>query len=205
VARGRKPILAIGAVLLLGTLSVAAFEISGWVGQPFPGFLVLANRVVASAGLTAWPATASGDIYQSEIVEVDGRPVEDVSDIHAYVQAVPVGTVVRYRLHSGAESFERDIATRRFDGSDGLLLFGAYLLNGLAFGAMALLILYLRGDDRRSVGTATFFWIAAMFRSCSCNCCTSTGDGGFFCSSLKSSSITFSNEVESRPSNLTMW
>jgi signal transduction histidine kinase len=76
---------------------------------------------------------------------------------------VPVGTSVRYRLHSGAETFERDIATRRFDSTDGLLLFGAYLLNGLAFGAMALLILYLRGDDRRSVGTAVFFWIAAMF------------------------------------------
>ena len=48
--RIRDPILVLGLVLALLATSAA------WIGRTFPGFLVLENRVVASAGLAHWPA-----------------------------------------------------------------------------------------------------------------------------------------------------
>ena len=61
------------AALLLLTLAVTGmWEAACWVSRPFPGFLVLANRVVASAALPGWPATRGGEIFQHEVVAIDG-------------------------------------------------------------------------------------------------------------------------------------
>jgi len=43
-------------VLLIAAVSCALTS-SRWIGRPFAGFLLLENRVVASAGLAQWPGT----------------------------------------------------------------------------------------------------------------------------------------------------
>ncbi len=142
---------------------LGAFEAASWIGRPFPGFLVLENRVVASAGLAHWPATAAGAIYQHEVVAVDGRPLEDARALQAYVESLPPGTPVRYRLRQGEREREREVATRRFSGPDFFLLFGAYLLGGLSMGGVAIAIRRLRPADRTARGTATALSIIGLW------------------------------------------
>lgn len=161
--RSRDPVLWIAAASLVLAAVVGVTEARGWIGKTFPGFLVLENRVVASAGLSHWPAIAGGEIYQHEIVAVDGRPLRSASELGALVAALPEGAPVRYRFRSGDREFERVVETRRFETLDAVLLFGAYGLTGLAFGAIALLIRYLRGSDRLADGTFAFFWIGALY------------------------------------------
>ncbi len=160
---GRDWVLAAGVVIVLATGSIGLVEATTWVGKAFPGFLVLQNRVVASAGLQRWPATEGGEIYQFEVVGIDGRVLRDVAEVHAHVESVPIGTPIRYELRRGDRVIERVIETRRFDNVDLLLLFGAYLFTGLAFCGVAIGIRFLRGKDRVAVGTALGLFIIGMY------------------------------------------
>ena len=57
----------------LAVLVVASTGILGavqWIDRPFPGFLVLDNRVVASAGLSHWGATQGGYVFD----KLEGQP-----------------------------------------------------------------------------------------------------------------------------------
>ena len=63
-------VIAIAALLCVGLAGLHAAL--SQVGKPFPGFLLLGNRVVASVGLSLWPATAGGQIFQHQVVSVDG-------------------------------------------------------------------------------------------------------------------------------------
>jgi diguanylate cyclase (GGDEF)-like protein len=141
-----------------GTLGAVA-----WIDKPFPGFLVLENRVVASAGLSRWPATEGGDIYQHQIVAVNGDPLASVQALWSRVREVPVGTPLVYRFERAGQRFERTIATRRFDLTDFGLLFGAYLLNGLVMGAAALGIRYLRGAHPLAKATVPLLLISSVW------------------------------------------
>jgi hypothetical protein len=123
-------VLAAGAVGLAGAV--------GQVGKPFPGFLLLENRVVASIGLSLWPATSGGEIFQSEVVATDGVPLERAEQLTQRVRSLPVGTPVAYLMRHGGEQLTRSIPTREFGWRDFFLLHGLYLLNGLALGVGAL-------------------------------------------------------------------
>ncbi len=159
----RDPLLHAAAALLVGVAALGVAGSSSWVGKTFPGFLVLENRVVASAGLSHWPATRGGEIYQHEIVSVDGVPLEDAAALRARVEAEPPGTPLRYRFRRGEAEFERVIETRLFDRTDFALLFGSMLLSGLALGGVALLIRSLRGNDRLASGSFPSLYIVGLW------------------------------------------
>jgi diguanylate cyclase (GGDEF)-like protein len=159
----RDRVLAAALALVLGAGTVALWGAAGWIGRPFPGFLVLENRVVASAGLARWPAVAQEDIYQHQVVAVDGRVLASAEHLWEHVQAVPEGTPLVYRFRRGDLTFERSIATRRFDHVDFALLFGAYLLNGLVMGAVALAIRHLRGSHPLSNATFPLLLASALW------------------------------------------
>ncbi len=143
----RPAIPTLAALLLLAVMAVGLWEASAWVTRPFPGFLVLANRVVASAALPGWPATRGGEIFQHEIVAIDGVELTRVAQLHERVSSLPSGTRLRYRFRSGDREFERTIPTRRFGLRDFTLLFGSYLLNGLVLGGCGLALLVRRGSS----------------------------------------------------------
>ena len=146
MAKLSRPLPSSIAVLAL-LLCVGIVGVTGaasWIGKPFPGFLVLENRVVASVGLSLWPATADGEIYQHQVVQVGDAVVESPHSLHAVVASVPVGTPLVYRFQRGDHELVRSIETRRFGGSDFALLFGLYLLNGVIMGGVALVALRAR-------------------------------------------------------------
>ncbi len=144
-SRTAIPILC--ALLLLGLAGTGLWAATAWVGKPFPGFLLLGNRVVASASLPAWPATRGGEIFQHEVVSIDGVPLGSAEQLLGTIRSEPAGTPFRYRFRSGGREFERSIPTRRFGALDFTLLFGVYLLNGLVLGGCALALLVWRGGS----------------------------------------------------------
>ena len=161
--RVRDPILILGGVLALGIAALGGLSSSQWVGQPFPGFLLLENGVVASAGLAHWPAVSGGEIYQQELLAYDGRSLEDADALRSYVAGLPVGTEVTYRLVGGVGESVRVIPTRAFRSLDFWLLFGSYLVCGLGLTGVALGIRFLGGRDPAARGSAASLWLIGMW------------------------------------------
>jgi diguanylate cyclase (GGDEF)-like protein len=151
------------AALVLLTGVAGTLGAVGWIDEPFPGFLVLDNRVVASAGLSRWPVTEGGEIYQHEVISVDGAPLESAQAVWSYVRELPIGTPVVYRFERAGREFVRTVATRRFELTDFLLLFGAYLLNGLVMGAAGLGIWRLRGSHPLARATVPLLLISSVW------------------------------------------
>jgi signal transduction histidine kinase len=145
----------VAAWVLIGSLA--------WIGRPFPGFLVLENGVVASAGLARWPATAGGAIYQQHVVAVDGVPIADGAALRARVARAPAGTVFQYALSDASGVRTVDVPSRRFDRTDWLLLFGTYAFCGLGLCAMALCIRFLRGRDQLANGSFPALYLVGIF------------------------------------------
>src|SRR5881628_1224610 len=78
--RVRLGAIAIGlAALLLAARTTLTS--AGWVGRVFPGFMLLDNRVVASVGLAHWSGSLVSDLYQSEVVSMDGAAVGSTADV----------------------------------------------------------------------------------------------------------------------------
>src|SRR5262245_39327664 len=77
------------ALLLAGRTTRTSLR---WIGHPFPGFMVLDNRVVASIGLANWSGAGVPDLYQRQVVAVDGRPVASAAALYAEVASRPVRT-----------------------------------------------------------------------------------------------------------------
>ncbi len=142
--RHRIPVAGSVGALLATVGLLAVVEAGTWIGRPFPGFLVLANRVVASAALPAWPASRGGLLFQHEVAAVDGEPVRDGTALRARVEARPPGTTFAYTLRRDARILERRIESRRFGAGDFAWLFGAYFLNGAVLGACGVAILARR-------------------------------------------------------------
>ena len=139
-----------------------------WIGRPFPGFVLIDNRVIASIGLAHWSGTAVPELYQSEVVAVEGQVVQSTADIYARVRSAPPGVLLHYHLLRGGHERDVEIATQPFMLRDWLLLFGTFLLNGGTYLAAGLVVWLLRpraplGQALLVLGTSwAFFLLTAM-------------------------------------------
>src|SRR5881396_1666600 len=83
------------AILAIGC--VAGVRSLGWRGAPFPGFFLLPNRVVPSAGLPGWSGVAEGrPPFQEVLLAVDGTPVVSGADGYRRAAAHQAGEPVEY-------------------------------------------------------------------------------------------------------------
>jgi signal transduction histidine kinase len=133
--------IGLAAIVLATTTTITSLQ---WIGRVFPGFMLLDNRVIASVGLADWTGTAVPDLFQSEVLAVDGEPVLSTDAVYAHVETLPPGTEVRYRLERGGVVREVTVPTDRFPVRDWFLLFGAFLLNGAVTFAAGLVPWLLR-------------------------------------------------------------
>ena len=155
--------LALATAVLLIVAGLGGVGASGWIGRSFPGFLLLDNGVVASAGLGYWPATREGAIYQQELLSYDGHPLESAKALAAYVADLPPDSPVHYRFGNEGRALERTIRTRVFGPLDAFLLFGSLALTGMAFGLTALGVLYLRGRAHLTADTFPMLFVCAVY------------------------------------------
>src|SRR2546427_12227155 len=99
LSTARARLLAALFLVVLGVL--AGFGVRAgvaWVDRPFPGFFLLANRVVASVSLPSWPVAEQRELFQATLVAVNGAPIATASEVYARVGAMPAGTPVGFTL-----------------------------------------------------------------------------------------------------------
>jgi len=161
-ATHKYTISALGVAFLLFAIWIiwGAFT---WVERPFSGFLLLDNGVVASAGLTSWPAAREGRIFQNQILSYDGIDYQTSEAFHAYVESQPIGTKIEYVFKRSDSIIRTRIATRLFTTTDVFLLFGASLICAVTFIGVAGALRYIAPNDPASLGSAISFAITGLF------------------------------------------
>ena len=161
VARRMALLGALTAALLVGTVTV---ETRRWVGATFPGFFVLANRVVPSIALPEWTVDADSGLFQQEIVAVDGVSVDTQEAVYARVAGKPAGTPITYTVRAtDGQTSAIQVRSRRFSAADYFYLFGAYLLNGTVFMLIGLLAFWLRPRNADSAGLLSLGLTTGLF------------------------------------------
>lgn len=141
-----RAVLAVSGVTALAVAAALALAATSWIGRPFPGFFVLPNRVVPSVGLTRWPGTEDGPIYQQAVVAVDGTRVDDNRDVYDPVRRQSSGTPFTYALRRGAASTTLVLGSRTFSRLDYWLIFGGYLATGLLYLGVGILAAWMLPD-----------------------------------------------------------
>lgn len=128
-----RTVLVMAACAAITVTMIVGATTGGWIGQSFPGFFVLPNRVIPSVGREAWPASGEVRMYQRTVIAVDEKPVIGNVDAYHRVAAQGPGTPVRYTLRNGAGTETVTIPSRRFSQTDYWLIFGSYLATGLLY------------------------------------------------------------------------
>lgn len=150
------------AILVLGT--TVMIQSLAWRGVTFPGFFVMPNRVVPSAGLSDWEGTAPGiPPYQQVLVAVDEAPVATAADAYAAAGNPGPDGSVRYTFGEGGRLETRALPVRTFTSRDHVLVFGAYFLTGLAYLLLAVIASERWSRSPACRAFAVFGWIAATF------------------------------------------
>jgi len=152
----------IAAALIISAVLIGVGMLN-WVNQPFPGFLVLKNGVVASAGLATWPAIQDGNLFQSRIVTYDGINFTSPTHLNKYIRSKGAGDSITYKFANQNSTFEREIQTRSFSPTDATLLFGVTLFSAIALLSVASALVYMAPRDPASIGCAMAMLIAGTF------------------------------------------
>jgi signal transduction histidine kinase len=152
--------LAIGLAALAAVVSLDAV---GWRGRTFPGFLVLPNRLVPVASLPGWPTQRGDAPFLAEVVGVDGRPVAGNAEVYAAAASRPPGSPIAYTFRRDGRTWTSIIPSLTFPGDDVVLLFGAFVLNGVVFGLIGIAVWLLRPDLPAARGLLAFGSTTAVF------------------------------------------
>jgi signal transduction histidine kinase len=160
----RKALLWGHAFLAIAVFAIAITSASRWPDSIFPGFLLLDNKVIASAGLARWPATGEGKLFQAALVEAHGRPVASAREFAQFIAQHREGEAVEYLVRRADGTTQSHVvAVRRFESRDFVLFFGPYLLTGTTFLILSILVRVLRRDDSLAAGIAGFSLVAGLY------------------------------------------
>jgi hypothetical protein len=155
---------AICATILAAVLiTLAAVNSRHWVGTTFPGFFVMANRVIPSITLSEWEANTP-DLFQHQVIAVDGAPVSSSAAIYERVRQSSRGTLIQYTLRrADGVITTQAVRSRRFSARDYVSIFGAFLVTGSAFILTALLAVYLRPGSSAGLGLFSAGLVGGVF------------------------------------------
>ncbi len=141
---------------------VAVYSSLQWIGRTVPGFLVMDNLVVASVSLPAWEESLS--FFQHEILEVDGNPVHTSDEVYSYAGDRRAGTSIAYTLRTPTgETIENVAIVRNFTRADYAILFGAFLINGVAFLSIGIAIFLLKPNTPAAIGLLSTCTMVGIF------------------------------------------
>lgn len=154
--------VALGSAAVGLLAAVVTFNSLGWIGTTFPGFFVMANGVVPSISLADWEGAA--ELFQSQVVAIDGQPVSSARDVYEAVRSRPPGTRFAYTLQkSDGGMLSATVGSRVFSVGDFALIHGGLALNGLAFAAIGLFVLYLKPGSAATYGLLSATLASGVF------------------------------------------
>jgi signal transduction histidine kinase len=158
--KGSAGALVLVTLGLAFTCGVTSFR---WVNTSFPGFFVMANRVIASISLPHWPVARHSHIYQHTIVAVNRQPVTTAESVYALVRRLPPGSAITYTVQKDGQTFQLTLPSVTFTLQDYCLLFGAYLVNGLAIALIGIGVWFLKPRAAVSVALLLVGLSASLF------------------------------------------
>ena len=140
-----RRLIGLAATLLAVLVAIVAWNSTRWIGATFPGFFLMANRVVPSIALPDWEAARSETLFQHQVLAIDDTPIATTAGAYALVAAGGPGTPHRYTLRApDGTSATITAPARRFSGFEYALLFGAYLSTGIAFFLTGIIVIWLK-------------------------------------------------------------
>ncbi len=140
--RIRRALVVAGALLAV-LVGIVTVNTTRWIGMTFPGFLLMANRVVPSIALPDWEAARQS--FQHQVIALDGKRVATADEVYDRVATSTPGTVHRYLIRAPSGTLATvEARARRFSGLDYGLLFGVYLSTGVAFFLTGLVVCWLK-------------------------------------------------------------
>ncbi len=139
ISRWYQAALATAALLAVATTALNGMAAHRWTGESFPGFFVLANRVIAPVGGSDWSGQRDGSVYQWTVTAVDGRRVATGSDVYRHVAGQAPGQRIAYTLRRGSATRTLTLPSQRFSSADYAALFGPYLVSGFLYLLVGLL------------------------------------------------------------------
>ncbi len=134
------------ALAAVAVTTVIGLGTGSWIGKTFPGFFVLANRVIPSVGRVAWSGSRDSAIYQRTVIAVDGKHILSNAEAYQYVADRAPGTPVAYTLRHGSTTETLMLESRVFSTSDYWIIFGSYLVTGLLYLLLGILGAWLMPD-----------------------------------------------------------
>lgn len=148
---GRRGTAMVFVAVLLGLALTTGMTSARWLGTVFPGFFVMANKVVASVSLPHWPVASHRHIYQHAVVAVNGQPVATSDELYAIVRRFPAGSALTYTLEKDGRITQATLPSLTFTPKAYFLLFGAYLFTGLAVAFIGISVWFLTPGAPASV------------------------------------------------------
>jgi signal transduction histidine kinase len=151
--RSIRAVVLFSAALGIALSALVAVETSRWIGTVFPGFFVLPNRVVPSVALPDWLPIDASDLFQHQVVAIDGAPMPSAAAIYAAVASHGPGTRITYTLRQPDGTLATAVVpARTFSWGDYAMLFGSYFFTADSFLLIGLLVLWLRPHNPASAG-----------------------------------------------------
>ena len=129
----RRLLLAIIGLCALALIGHTVITSGQWIHKPFPGFFLYENLTVGPYFLPHWSGSVAGLKSLDKIIAVEGRPLQQRSELYELTKRAPSGTRFNYRVIRNAEPLELTIPTMTLSLQDWLLSFGVYVAMGLAF------------------------------------------------------------------------
>ena len=150
--------------LLVVVGAAALGDARQWLGTTFPGFFLMPNRVVPSAGLPGWAGGRDGrPVYHHVLLAIDDAPVASTADAYRRVAARTPGDLVTYTFVRDGVVDTRRLPAARCDWPAFLGVFGAYGLTGLAYLLLAFVAVARWSRDERYPALAIFAWAGAAY------------------------------------------
>ena len=149
-ARPKVSALAV-AVCVAGLAFFCAIGSARLINEPFPGFLVLENGVIASISLSDWPiARQNESVYQHAVTAVNGHPVKTGKEVYTAVETLPIGSPITYTLEKDGKTTQVTFSSLSFQLEDYVFLQGICLFTGLSILVIGLVVWFLQPTNPAS-------------------------------------------------------
>jgi signal transduction histidine kinase len=156
-----RRIVGVGLLAFVATAAIVANSLT-WIGSTVPGFFVLPNGVVPSISLPGGP-NPSG-LFRKVVLAVDGKPLTSSDTLYDHVRQHPPRTDIRYTLRADNGTVEDVVwRTQVFSLANYVSLFGACVLNGVAFLGIALALWWSHRRGPTTIALTSASAIAAVF------------------------------------------
>lgn len=142
--RARDAVVAVLDLLFISLCGWVLISTTSWIGKPFPGFLVLRNNLVIQPWLPEWEGIKRGVKIGDVIVAVDGQPVTNADELDQIASNRSMGDDLSYKVIRGKQEIEFTIPVSRFTQRDYLFIVPLFMIVGVGFFAIGLVVFYLK-------------------------------------------------------------